>query len=50
VASLPTDNDQLAVLAAGYDDPSLGQAINACAAASASADESSTESATYGPG
>ncbi len=27
VASLPTDTDQLAVLAAGYDDPNLGQAI-----------------------
>ena len=31
VASLPTDTDQLAVLAAGYDDPSLGQAITAYA-------------------
>jgi exodeoxyribonuclease V alpha subunit len=31
VASLPTDTDELAVLAAGYDDPSLGQAISAYA-------------------
>jgi len=31
VASLPTDTDQLAVLAAGYDDPNLGQAITAYA-------------------
>jgi len=31
VASLPTDTDQLAVLAAGHDDPSLGQAITAYA-------------------
>jgi exodeoxyribonuclease V alpha subunit len=31
VASVPTDTDQLAVLAAGYDDPSLGQAITAYA-------------------
>jgi exodeoxyribonuclease V alpha subunit len=31
VASLPTDADQLAVLAAGHDDPSLGQAITAYA-------------------
>ena len=31
VASLPTDTDELAVLAAGHDDPSLGQAITAYA-------------------
>jgi hypothetical protein len=31
VASLPTDADQLAILAAGFDDPSLGQAITAYA-------------------
>ena len=31
VASLPTDTDQLAVLAAGHDDPNLGQAITAYA-------------------
>ena len=31
VASLPTEADELAVLAAGYDDPSLGQAITAYA-------------------
>ena len=31
VASLPSDTDQLAVLAAGYDDPDLGQAITAYA-------------------
>jgi len=31
VASLPTEADQLAVLAAGFDDPSLGQAITAYA-------------------
>ena len=31
VASLPSDADQLAVLAAGHDDPSLGQAITAYA-------------------
>jgi len=31
VASLPTDTDRLALLAAGYDDPSIGQAITAYA-------------------
>jgi len=31
VASLPTDTDQLADLTAGYDDPSIGQAITAYA-------------------
>jgi hypothetical protein len=33
VASLPTEADELAVLAAGFDDPSLGQAISAYARA-----------------
>jgi hypothetical protein len=33
VASLPTEADQLVVLAAGHDDPSLGQAIIAYARA-----------------
>jgi exodeoxyribonuclease V alpha subunit len=31
LASLPTDTDQLAVVAAGHDDPNLGQAITAYA-------------------
>jgi len=31
VASLPTDTDRLAVLAAGHDDPTIGQAITAYA-------------------
>ena len=33
MASLPTDIDELAVLAGGYDDPSLGRAITAYARA-----------------
>jgi exodeoxyribonuclease V alpha subunit len=50
VASLPTDTDQLAVLAAGYDDPSVGQAITAYArtlAEDAHPDHAPAQAAAY---